>query len=30
VIEYQAGRPRDDATLVMIEWSEAAASRAVP
>ncbi|GIF78160.1 PP2C family protein-serine/threonine phosphatase [Asanoa siamensis] len=30
VIDHQAGSPRDDATLVMVEWSPAAAARAVP
>ncbi|MEV4534276.1 PP2C family protein-serine/threonine phosphatase [Asanoa sp. NPDC049518] len=30
VIDHQAGPPHDDATLVLLEWSEAAASRAVP
>jgi serine phosphatase RsbU (regulator of sigma subunit) len=30
VIEHQAGPPRDDATLVMVEWSNAAARRSVP
>jgi sigma-B regulation protein RsbU (phosphoserine phosphatase) len=30
VLDHQAGPPRDDATLVLVEWSPAAASRAVP
>jgi serine phosphatase RsbU (regulator of sigma subunit) len=30
VFEHQAGPPRDDATLVMVEWSDAAARRSVP
>ncbi|MEV0719760.1 PP2C family protein-serine/threonine phosphatase [Asanoa sp. NPDC050611] len=30
VIDHQAGPPRDDATLMLVEWSEAAARRAVP
>jgi sigma-B regulation protein RsbU (phosphoserine phosphatase) len=30
VVDRQAGPPRDDATLVLVEWSAAAADRAVP
>ncbi|MDG4825796.1 PP2C family protein-serine/threonine phosphatase [Asanoa sp. WMMD1127] len=30
VIDHQNGPPRDDATLVLLEWSAAAAHRAVP
>lgn len=30
VLEFHGGPPRDDATLMLIEWSEAAARRAVP
>jgi hypothetical protein len=30
VIEYQQGPPDDDATLLMVEWSPAAAQRTVP
>jgi stage II sporulation SpoE-like protein len=30
VLEHQPGPPRDDATLVLVEWSEAAARRSVP
>jgi serine phosphatase RsbU (regulator of sigma subunit) len=30
VVDHQAGPPRDDATLVLLEWSATAAARAVP
>jgi sigma-B regulation protein RsbU (phosphoserine phosphatase) len=30
VIEYQGGPPDDDATLLLVEWSEAAVPRTVP
>jgi hypothetical protein len=30
VIEHQQGPPRDDATLLLVEWSPAAAQRTVP
>jgi hypothetical protein len=30
VLEHQHGPPRDDATLVLLEWSEEAAARTQP
>ena len=30
VLAHQAGRPSDDATLMLVEWSEAAAERTQP